>query len=155
MIYLFIFLQTKRARISRETVDTDEESVAAFLEAPAAQSLPPLPNDPLDSDTTVVGDKVRPFSILSLFHPLNFLLVQTPTIVSYMDQTSDFPNSTTLIPDSGSSLPAAVCLPYSSVPGMDTLSQSYQRALVALSKQVTKPAPSKIAPLRALLDQGT
>jgi hypothetical protein len=64
LIYLFIFLQTKRARISRETVDTDEESVAAFLEAPAAQSLPPLPNDPLDSDTTVIGDKVRP-----LFHP--------------------------------------------------------------------------------------
>ena len=72
-----------------------------------------------------------------------------------MDQTADFPKGpTVLYPDSGSSNAAAVCLPFSLVPGMDTSSLSYQWALVTLSKQQTAPASNKLSPLRSLLDRG-
>jgi hypothetical protein len=72
-----------------------------------------------------------------------------------MDQTADFPKGpTVLYPDSGSSIAAAVCLPFSLVPGMDTSSLSYQRALVTLSKQQTAPVSNKLSPLRSLLDRG-
>ena len=73
-----------------------------------------------------------------------------------MDQTSDFPDRPiTIISDNGSSLATAVCLPFSLVPGMDTSSNAYQRALVALSKQEVTPLSRKVGPSRALIDRGT
>ena len=49
-----------------------------------------------------------------------------------------------------------VCLPYSLVPGLDTTSQSYQKAVATLGKQQTKTVPiAKSVPLISVLDRGT
>jgi len=52
--------------------------------------------------------------------------------------------------------PATVRLPYSLVPGLDTSSRSYQRAVTILSKQQPPQAsvPAKV-PLVSTLDRGT
>src|SRR5277367_3649106 len=48
-----------------------------------------------------------------------------------------------------------VCLPYSLVPGLDTTSQSYQKAVATLGKQQTKTVPiAKSVPLISVLDRG-
>ena len=48
-----------------------------------------------------------------------------------------------------------VCLPYSLVPGLDTTSHSYQKAVITLGKQKTHPAPvAKNVPLISVLDRG-
>ena len=48
-----------------------------------------------------------------------------------------------------------VCLPYSLVPGLDTTSHSYQKAVATLGKQQTNMALiAKSAPLISVLDRG-
>ena len=50
------------------------------------------------------------------------------------ETTPSFPN--------GSTSSATVCLPYSSVPGMDTSSKLYQKAIATLKKQKPNSSPS-------------
>jgi len=48
-----------------------------------------------------------------------------------------------------------VCFPYSLIPGLDTTSQSYQKAVATLGKQQTKTVPiAKSVPLISVLDPG-
>src|SRR5271156_1896595 len=48
-----------------------------------------------------------------------------------------------------------ICLSYSLVPGLDTTSQSYQKAVATLGKQQTKMVPiAKSVPLISVLDRG-
>lgn len=51
--------------------------------------------------------------------------------------------------------PTTVCLPYSLVPGLDTSSRSYQRAVTTLGKQ--QPSQASVVPkvpLVSVLDRG-
>ena len=60
----------------------------------------------------------------------------------------------TLLESISESAPA-VCLPYCLVPGMDIASQSYQKAVVTLGKQVNPLFASPQVPLISVLDRGT
>ena len=66
------------------------------------------------------------------------------------------PTAETLLLTVNLEAPATVCLPYSLVPGIDTSSKSYQRAIVVLGKQQANlaPAPNK-TPLVPFLDRGS
>ena len=73
-----------------------------------------------------------------------------------MDTDPDFVSSKQAVLDSGLSSATTVCLPFSLVPGMDTSSKAYQKALTTLGKQNSLFVPkSKPGPLRRLMDQGT
>jgi hypothetical protein len=58
---------------------------------------------------------------------------------------SDFPSSDTVVlAAEGIGRPSSVCLPYNLVPGMDTSSPIYQKAVALLNKQVApESSPAK------------
>jgi hypothetical protein len=60
------------------------------------------------------------------------------------------------VPATANESSTVVCLPYSLVPGLDTTSRAYQKAVLTLSKQRPEQTPVvPLVPLISALDRGT
>ena len=97
------------------------------------------------------------FSLLSFSYSYDHFqkVSNTDAVASSLMDIDPSPIVTNVPLDLTPDLTPVVCLPYSLVPGLDTTSHSYQKAVITLGKQKSHSVPvTKSVPLISVLDRG-
>jgi len=135
--WVLMTLQPKRPRPSKETiVNSDEEDIIP----PTAGSLGPTPSSNTAGSSSNQSSVRHFFYLFSLGESQLTLRFQPVLVDINLNTNTDVEMTDALAPCSGTSesssvSQAAVCLPFSSVPGMDTSSRMFQKAMLLLNKK--------------------